>query len=114
MGKLPISHFGYITINFYCNRRMVSKFGNFVFDESKCFRCALNLSKLLSFIILIDLQKISELKQAIKTDPFSYGKYCVTSTIFSVAIEKWSAFMKSFGYFEILFSFASYIESMYN
>ena len=73
MGKLPISSFGYITVSFSCNRRMISKFRNFVFYESTRFCCAFNFSKLLSFIILIDLQKMSELKQAIMMDPFSYG-----------------------------------------
>ena len=75
MCKLPVSRFGYIAANFCCNRRMVSKFGKFVIYESKYFHYDFNFQKLLSFIILIDLQKISELKQAIKPDPFSYGKY---------------------------------------
>ena len=82
--------------------------------ESKYFRCALNFSKLLSFIILINLQKISKLKQAIKTDPFSYGNYWVSSTIFSIVTEKWSAVIESFGHFEISFSFAFHIESVDN
>ena len=47
-------------------------------------------------------------------NPFNYGKYWVNSTIFYVAIEIWLAFMKSFGYFAIQFSFAFHIESVYN
>ena len=112
MGKLPISHFGYIASSFCGNRRMVSKFGKFVIYESKRFHCDFNFPKLLSFIILIDLQKISELKQAIKTDPFSYSKYCV-SYHFSVATEKWTAFMESFEYFSFRFSFVFHIKFMY-
>ena len=64
------------------------------FIRANVFVVPFNFSKLLSFIIVIDLQKISEDKYAIKTDPFSYGKYWVSSTIFSIEPEKWSVFME--------------------
>ena len=126
MGKLPISRVSYITACFCCNRRMTNYFGKFVIYESKHFRCDFSLSKLLSFVILIDLQNILELKQAIKIDSFSYGKYWISSTIFLLQQQndqhlwkvfdnrKMSAFMKSFGYLAIQFSFACYIEFVYN